>query len=166
MEYLGTEQCEKKEELKSDIRCLAVMTYALLTGYMTFESSNPVTLRTKITKGRLTNPKILVPGISDKLSTIIDKSFKVNPVNRISAAGIESILGRKKQTTGINNKAEPYRFQMPSKRLLAYGRGAIAVLLLIFFFSNWQPDINTVPPQKQGNDLSLTIDFTGQSNVK
>jgi eukaryotic-like serine/threonine-protein kinase len=169
MEYLAPEQFEQKEELKSDIWCLAVMTYELLTGYMPFESSNPLTLRTKITKGSFTNPKILVPGISDKLSNIIDKSFKVNPATRISAAGIENILGRKKQQTGIGNKAEPFRFQMPSKKLLLYGGGAIAALLLIIFIANREPDVKPVPPEKPpvtGNNLSLTIDVPGIQNAE
>ncbi|MEP7237570.1 MAG: serine/threonine-protein kinase [Ferruginibacter sp.] len=167
MEYLAPEQFEQKEELKSDIWCLAVMTYELLTGYMPFESSNPLTLRSKITKGSFTNPKILVPGISNKLSIIIDKSFKVNPANRISAVDIEKILGRKKQTTNINNKVEPYRFQMPSKKMLAYGGGAIAALLLIFFIANRQPDIKPPPPPPvPGNNLSLTIDVPGVQNVE
>jgi len=170
MEYLAPEQFEQKEELKSDIWCLAVMTYELLTGYMPFESSNALTLRTKITKGSFTNPKILVPGISEKLSTIIDKSFKVNPVSRISAAGIESILGRKKQHTGIGNKAGSFRFQLPSKKILLYAVGSIAALLLILYIANKQPEIEPVPPPKKelvpGNNLSLTIDVPGIRNVE
>jgi len=170
MEYLAPEQFEQKEELKSDIWCLAVMTYELLTGYMPFEATNPVILRTKIVKGSFTNPKILVPDISEKLSTIIDKSLKVNPVNRITAAGIENILGRKKQNTGTNNPVKQIRFQMPSKKLLIYVMAAIGVVLLILFITNNKPGIKPSVQDDQvvgpANDKKVTINVPGIDNAE
>jgi serine/threonine-protein kinase len=170
MEYLAPEQFEQKVELKSDIWSLAVMTYELLTGYMPFESNNQLTLRTKITKGSFTDPKILVPGISEKLSMIIDKSLKVNPANRIAAAGIEKILGRKKQNTGIGNSSMSFKFPLPSQRMFIYLIAAIGIILLVLFISNNQVTVKqSTTDNKQENpvkDKNVTINVPGINNAE
>jgi len=143
MEYLAPEQFHQEPEIKSDIWALAVMTYELLTGYMPFESSNPVALQSRIKKGSFTDPRILIPDISEKLLTVIERSLKVNPVNRISASGIESLLGKKKHHTGINSTAI---FGVPSKKILL-GAGAVVLLLLIFFFYSSGPDVKPDPQE-------------------
>ncbi|MEO6490613.1 MAG: serine/threonine-protein kinase [Ferruginibacter sp.] len=136
-EYLAPEQFQQQPELKSDVWALGVMTYELLTGYMPFEAPNPVMLQSKIRKGTFTDPKILIPQISEKLSTIIDRGLKVNPNNRISAAEIQNILGK---GTG----SEPsflHLFKDPSKRTMAIAGMSIAVIILILFikFQNNEP---------------------------
>lgn len=97
-EYMSPEQFDQKVEKKSDIWSLGVLAYELLTGYMPFEANNPVTLRSKISKASFTDPKLLVPEISEKLSVIIEKSLRPNPVNRISAAEIKALLSGKNKT--------------------------------------------------------------------
>jgi serine/threonine-protein kinase len=171
MEYLAPEQFEQKEELRSDIWSLAVMTYELLTGYMPFESNNALTLRTKITKGSFTNPKILVPGISDKLSTIIDKSFKVNPANRITAAGIGNLLGRKKNTTASISGHSDSSFKLPSKKVLVYIAAAVLALVLIVIVANNKPAVDPVQPEEpvvkpSADKQTVTISVPGIENVE
>lgn len=171
MEYLAPEQFEQKEELRSDIWSLAVMTYELLTGYMPFESNNALTLRTKITKGSFTNPKILVPGISDKLSNIIDKSFKVNPANRITAAGIGNLLGRKKNTTASVNYNSSSNFKLPSKKIQAYVAAAVMALILIVVVVNNKPAGDPVQPEDpvvkpSADKQKVTISVPGIDNVE
>lgn len=142
MEYLAPEQFEEKAELKSDIWSLGVMTYELLTGYVPFESSNPILMRAKISKGNFTDPKILIPEISDKLVTIIDKSLKINPVSRITAEGIESLLKKGNQeNTGYKKWTMPPEL----KKMLVPGIVALmsVLLLLLFFFRNSNNNDNT-----------------------
>ena len=129
MEYLAPEQFQQQPELKSDIWALAVMTYELLTGYMPFESANPVTLQSIIRKGTFTNPAILIPDISNKLSTIIEKGLKVNPANRITAEGIENILGKTKLNNGL---IQSIMSRLPSKKILLFmGAGFILLFILL-----------------------------------
>lgn len=98
LEYSAPEQYQQQPELKSDIWALAVMTYELLTGFLPFEASNPILLKSKIVRGSFTDPKILIPEISEKLVTIIDKGLRINPSNRINAAEIVNLLNSKKET--------------------------------------------------------------------
>ena len=173
VEYLAPEQFEQKEELKTDVWCLAVMTYEMLTGYMPFEANNPLTLRTKISKGSFTNPRILVPGISEKLSVIIEKGLRVNPANRISAAGIENVLGRNKKQTNVNRLEQ---VKLPSKKILVPVISCILVILVIFFLAN-----NKNPPtpiqadeivkeadnkNETGNTKSVLINVPGINNAE
>ena len=143
MEYLAPEQFQQQEGMKSDIWALAVMTYELLTGYMPFESTNPVALQTKIRKGNFTNPRILIPDISDKLLNIIDKSLKVNPAQRISAAGIETLLGKKRITT-ISRIGS---LKLPSQRVLLIMLSVIVILAASFLITRSDTVKSTdIPP--------------------
>jgi serine/threonine protein kinase len=128
-EYLAPEQFLQHEELKSDVWALAVLTYELLTGYMPFEGTNPLTLRSKIVKGTYTNPKILLPEISDKLLIIIERGLKVNPANRISASEIEDLFGKKKP---MGEPGNAVGFLSSYRKWLLPG---IAAVGLLFFFA-------------------------------
>jgi eukaryotic-like serine/threonine-protein kinase len=152
MEYLAPEQFQQKEELKSDVWATGVMAYELVTGYMPFDASNPVTLRSKITKGSFTNPKILIPEISDKLVTVIDKCLRVNTAGRSTSAEIENILGRKKLQTNINQ----FAFLNPSlKKWLVPG---IACFGILFFFAMLMfNNIPDKPEKKPANGDSTVI---------
>jgi serine/threonine-protein kinase len=91
-EYMAPEQFKHHVEKKSDIWALGVMTYELLTGHLPFEANNPITLRSKISKASFTDPKILVPEISEKLSAVVEKSLRIHPSSRPTAAEIRTIL--------------------------------------------------------------------------
>lgn len=141
MDYLAPEQFNQQAALSSDIWALAVMAYELVTGYMPFESSNPVALQASICKGTYTSPALLCPDISEKLLTLIDKSLKVNPANRISAAGLENLLG-KRDTNGTGNLAR-------YKKVLLFS--GIAMILLVFFLV-WMNTGDKEPDQKKDLD--------------
>ena len=94
-EYMAPEQFQQKVELKSDIWSLGVLAYELLTGYLPFEADNPVTLRSKIEHGGFTDPKVLVPQLSEKLKVFFDKSLRLNPSGRLSAAEIVTLFSNK-----------------------------------------------------------------------
>lgn len=140
IEYLAPEQFEQKEEMKSDIWSLSVMLYELLTGFMPFDATNPVVMRAKIVKGSFTNPQLLVPVISNKMATIIERGLKVNPASRISAAEIEKILNDNRLNGGETN-LNKLPFKLPSKKNMAIIASAIVVLLLIIFLKEKTPDI-------------------------
>jgi len=148
MEYLAPEQFEQKEELKSDIWSLSVMLYELLTGFMPFETANPVVMRAKIVKGSFTNPKILVPVISDKMATIIDRGLKVNPASRISASEIGRILNNNTLNNG-ETKINRIPFNFQSKKNMLIVASIFVALLLIIFLVNRQPVAPAVEEQKQ-----------------
>ena len=168
MEYLAPEQYEQKEELKSDIWCLCVMLYELLTGYMPFEATNPAVLRAKVIKGSFTNPKILVPVISDKMANIIDRGLRINPAARISATEIESLLSANTNDGATVVSKAPV--VIPSRKKLLVAASAIAVLLLIIFLINYKPAVTIEKPNKTitTNDegkQTININVPGINNV-
>jgi len=186
LEYSAPEQYQQHPELKSDIWALAVMTYELLTGFLPFEASNPILLKSKIVNGSFTDPKILIPEISVKLLTIIDKGLRVNPSNRISAAEIVSLLSQKKRDTVTNRLNIPkihfdeWTKQTWFKPVLI---GAIALLVLFLLVKSIQqsdstqgnyPDSlsnvnNNKPPKKDQPDISerkITISTPGIENAE
>ncbi len=170
MEYIAPEQFEQKEQLKSDIWCLAVMTYELLTGYMPFEATNPALLRVKIIQGSFTNPKILVPFISEKLATIIDRSLKVNPANRITAKEIEDMLINKSRNEGLSKTFKQLSIQLPSKKTGIIAGVVTGVLLLIFIWVINKPDVKPFIPGKEitgtGDKQKVIINVPGIDNAE
>jgi eukaryotic-like serine/threonine-protein kinase len=136
-EYMSPEQFHHQAELKSDIWSLGVMTYELVTGYMPFEANNPVTLQSKISKASFTNPRLLVPEISEKLVTLIDKSLRIQPAQRISASEIEELLGAENQKTAIGFKnTKPL---VKSKTLLYTAAIVFAFIIITYSFLNNKP---------------------------
>jgi len=174
MEYLAPEQFEQKEELKSDIWSLGVMTYELLTGYMPFESNNPLSLRMLINKGSFTNPKILVPGISEKMATFIDRCLKTNPATRISAAEAEKFLGKRSLASGFHNKPGGGINPISLPKVLLAVTAITIVVLLILFIRNNKPATDEKPvPEKitekttaAGNKRSVLISVPGIENAE
>ena len=161
LEYSSPEQYQQHPELKSDIWALAVMTYELLTGFLPFEASNPILLKSKIISASFTDPKILIPEISEKLLTIIDKGLRINPSNRISAAEIESLLIRKKKSTEIK------RFDFPKIHLGEWTKktwfkpaliGASALLVLFLLVKSIQ--------QSGSNDGNYPDSLSNLNNIK
>ena len=135
-EYMAPEQFQQQVEKKSDIWSLGVMTYEMLTGHMPFDSNNVFSLRAKIVKANFTDPRILVPQISDKLAVIVDRSLKINPASRMSAREIEALLGNKKQEEAKPGQTWTGKIKMPEKKFLYYGGALTGVILLVFLLSN------------------------------
>ena len=153
MDYLAPEQFNQQAELKSDVWALAVMAYELVTGYMPFESSNAVALQASICKGNYTDPAILSPDISPRLASLIERSLKVNPVSRISAAGLETLLG--KPGHFVRRK-----LVLSQKGLII--AGSVALLLFIIFLV-WNNSGNE-PIQPVSGDDAKETQVTGQAN--
>jgi len=144
-EYMAPEQFQQQVEKKSDIWSLGILAYELITGYLPFEANNPVTLRSKIEKGSFTNPKIMVPQVSEKLNTIIEKSLRLNPASRISAGEIEHLLSNKQQHPYTGRyKQGLFKFELKRKNLLI--TAGVLLLILVVIFIVRQPDNKNEKP--------------------
>jgi len=174
-EYMAPEQFENHVELKSDIWSLAVMTYELVTGYMPFEANNTIALRSKITRAVFTNPKILVPEVSEKLQILIDKNIRANPASRMPAKEIIRLLNGQQKL--VFNSVSIPRFINPvnmaglsaqKKRFLYSGLFVLAFIIITFLFSKSEP----VKPggkdkagMASGNQVKLKINVPGIENA-
>lgn len=147
-EYMAPEQFQEQVQKKSDIWSLGVMIYEMLTGYLPFEATNPVSLRAKIIKASFTDPKVLVPQISEKLEAIIDKSLRINPVHRISAEEIEEILKGKKVKQEVKKQERKIKFSLTPKQLFI-GLTGIALMIIGII----QLTRNSAPTQTGGDDI-------------
>lgn len=157
-EYMAPEQFRQLVEKKSDIWSLGVLAYELATGHMPFGADNAVAMRYKIEKGEYTKPRVLVPAVSDKLNTVIDKCLQVNPASRISAIGIETLLGDKKEDfAGKKMTAAPLQLKLNRKT----GLIAIAAVLFIMLILVIVPKGGNNKPGEEG--LADEKDNTEQS---
>lgn len=134
-EYMSPEQFQQQVEKKSDIWSLGVLAYELITGYLPFEASNPVTLRTKIEKGSFTNPKIMAPQVSEKLNTVLEKSLRLNAASRISAAEIQNLLGSHQIKQAPAEKKWSIKMKLSRRNLLLTGGALLAILLVLIINS-------------------------------
>lgn len=173
-EYMAPEQFRQQVEKKSDIWSMGVLAYELITGHMPFAADNAVTMRYKIEKGDYTKPRILIPLVSDKLNTVIEKCLQVNPVSRISAAGVEMLLSDKKA------EAEPRRkATMPTQLKVSRKKGmiAVAVVLIIAFafimlkgsdekpLNEILPGVENVTVPQSSEQQKLIIDVANAPNA-
>jgi serine/threonine protein kinase len=152
-EYMSPEQFQHQTALKSDVWSLGVMTYELVTGYMPFDENNPVSLRSKISKASFTNPKLLVPEVSEKLAILIDKCLRVNPAQRFSAKEIEDLLCEKKQQTG---GFEKLKLPVPRKTLLYSGIFVLAFIIITLSFLNSKP-VKTAENKNTDNTVTNEV---------
>lgn len=151
-EYIAPEQFKQRPEKKSDIWSLGVLAYELLTGFMPFDADNPSTMRYKIEKGEFTKPRILVPNVSEKLNTVIEKCLQVNPSNRFSASAIELLLEDKRPETGTINKTGRSKY-------LNIRTGGIAAVLVLIILA-----VVFIPPRTEIKNDSGTS--SGQNEKK
>ena len=172
-EYMAPEQFRQQVEKKSDIWSLGVMAYELLTGHMPFGADNAVAMRYKIEKGDYTKVRVLVPAVSDKLNTIIEKCLQVNTSNRISASAVEMLLSDKKEALlakpGLE-KPVP-NFNLKTALLTV---SVILLIAIVVIFSRSADKTNTSggataekndPVQTEAETQKLTIDVTNTANA-
>jgi serine/threonine-protein kinase len=167
LEYIAPEQFQQQPQLKSDVWSLAVMTYEMITGYLPFEADNPAVLRTKIMKGTYTDPKLLSPGISQSLQSLVEKGLKVHPAERISAAEAEKLFEKKKQATiPVNKLAEIFKNK---KRFLITGIIVLALGLIVISRIGGDKE-NTIPIVPEMDDenskKSIMINVLGIENAE
>lgn len=127
-EYMAPEQFNNQVDKRSDIWSLGVMAYEMITGHMPFDAVNPISLRSKIIRANFTDPKIFVPQISSRLTTVIDRSLRVNPASRISSVSLVSLLSGKRSRQVRMNKIPTGLNQ----RLIIISCFLIGVMILVF----------------------------------
>ncbi|HNN71274.1 MAG TPA: serine/threonine-protein kinase [Ferruginibacter sp.] len=135
-EYMAPEQFQQQVEKGSDIWSLGVLAYELVTGYLPFEANNPITLRAKIEKGAFTNPKIMVPQVSEKMNLIIERSLRTNPSARITAAQIEKLVGSGEFSGAASAGKLPARGSFNSKKLLIAGAALLFIVVLVLLLNS------------------------------
>lgn len=172
-EYMAPEQFQQQVQKKSDIWSLGVMLYEMVTGYLPFEATNPVTLRSLIAKGSFTDPKILVPDLPQRLAGIIDRSLRVNPANRVTAAGIMDLLKGSKAPTPVAPRIPPEK-KLPvrwKQVFTAFAAVAAIIITTIVLSRSPSPDPPPPPPDHGGNILTaeefrLVINVQGADNAE
>jgi len=175
-EYMAPEQFQQRVEQKSDIWSLAVMTYELITGYLPFEATNPVTLRAKIEKGNFTDPKIMVPLVSEKLRAFIEKGLRVNAAGRISAAEVVAMFGGQQPVQPLKKTKErqnkfPVQFDLNNKTFKIIVGAALLIIVIILIANNTGGDeevvINdpTEKPTPVAGELQMTIAVPNAPNA-
>ena len=173
-EYMAPEQFRQQVEKKSDIWSLGVMAYELITGHMPFGADNAVTMRYKIKKGDYTKPRVLVPAVSAKLNTVIEKCLQVNTSNRLSAAEVEMLLSDKKPEPAAENKTTaPVQLKLNRKTgIIAACIALIIIIVLIIPAGSGKKaggeslsgeNDNTL--QQTSEIQKLTIDVNNASNA-
>jgi eukaryotic-like serine/threonine-protein kinase len=155
-EYMAPEQFQQLVQKKSDVWSLGVLTYELLTGYMPFDANNAVAMRFKIEKGEFTKPRILVPYLSDKLNTLIEKSLQVNPASRLSAAAVAALLKDEKpvlKPAGSIHNSKPL---WTNKKILMIAGGlALLIIIAITIPKNTNP---TLPEQPEPDVSEVNVE--------
>jgi serine/threonine protein kinase len=104
-EYMAPEQFEQRSEMKSDMWSFGVMAYEMATGFMPFEATSPSAQRILLSRGVYMSPRTLVPGISAKLLSVIERCLKPNPSQRASANEINLLMNSASGNAGDPAKA-------------------------------------------------------------
>lgn len=159
-EYMAPEQFDQQASLHSDIWSLGVMTYELATGYLPFEATNPVTLRSRISKGNFSNPQLFVPDLHEIIRQVIEQCLRINPAQRPTAVQLQSLL------TGHHppKKRKSGHWNIKSPALLSVISG-LAILLLIGLLNAPAEEKQPDPPVKPVSDSPKPAERTITINV-
>lgn len=101
--YAAPEQFEnaKEVDLRCDVYSLGATLYTALTGLIPFQAKTAIkTLAMKYRK-QLTNPRLIVPDLSERLVKLMARSLSLEPEKRPSSCRefFEGLTGRKKHTS-------------------------------------------------------------------
>ncbi|MGZ8545629.1 MAG: protein kinase domain-containing protein, partial [Flavisolibacter sp.] len=149
-EYMAPEQFQQEVNKKSDVWSLGVMVYEMLTGHLPFDAGNPISLRAMIMKGKFTDPRILVPHVSENLSIIIDRSLRINPASRMPAEEIEDLLRGKPKKM---NESETWK--LPSWNWKSWMYLPIGLALVIFLFLVFSNNNAAVTPPETTDSIAV-----------
>lgn len=169
-EYMAPEQFDHKVEKASDIWSLGVMAYEMLTGHLPFQSDNQLLLRSQISKAKFTDPKILVPQISETLMGVIERCLRTNPSSRLSAEEIENVLEGKL----ARKKAGNHSISISYNPQWLFGIFVVAVIIaLVIFMSTGSgyssvllPAHDTVTPNEEVNSQQTNNGATRKEMVR
>lgn len=173
-EYMAPEQFRQQVEKKSDIWSLGVMAYELVTGHMPFGADNAVTMRFNIEKGDYTKPRLLVPAVSDKLNTVIEKCLQVNTASRLTAGAVEILLSDKKATPVEKNKSTEQTSLKINRKMGMIAAAVVLVIALVIIIprgGNVQPSGDGLSGEKDNTEQQstglqqLTIDVPNTFNA-
>ena len=159
-EYMAPEQFEQQADLRSDIWSLGVMTYELATGYLPFEATNPVTLRSRISKGSFSNPAVFVPDLNKLIRQVIDQCLRINPAQRPTAARLQEQLSGKQETATVTNT----RYNVKGPVVLTAVSGLL-IILLVWLLNSSPGEVEPEPPAKPENSLQKLSERTITINV-
>lgn len=172
-EYMAPEQFRQQVEKKSDMWSLGVLAYELVTGHMPFSADNAVALRFKIEKGDYTKARVLVPSVSGKINTVIEKCLQVNPSNRISATGVEMLLSDKKEPVAKKVISAP-QIKISRKTGLIAAVTVLSIILILIIIPKGDNNKPTEAGRGGDNDNTeqpavelqkLTVDVPNTSNA-
>ncbi|RYG03892.1 MAG: serine/threonine protein kinase [Chitinophagaceae bacterium] len=159
-EYMAPEQFSQKPEMRSDVWSFGVLAYEMLTGYMPFESGEPVVQRARLQIGTYTDPKILVPALSQNMASVIEKCLRVSSKSRATSAEIYDLLsGTEKdsdQFVRFRKLAEKYRKEI----------SIVAGALVFIFFITLINGNNNVPAEEIMPEDNVDANNTGKSQRK
>ena len=152
-EYMAPEQFRSRVEAKSDVWALGVLLYEMITGYLPFDDRNPLLLRGHIERGQFTDPRLLVPGISQILLALITDCLQTNTTKRPAAAAlIEKLHGH--QSTLVSISAWSNKLMLNGlKRYLVPTIFGLGVLVLGYFFSQLPPAQQKIKPSDQSQKV-------------
>jgi len=141
-EYMAPEQFEQQADKRADLWSLGVMTYELATGYLPFEGSNPVTLRSRISKGSFSNPRLFVPELPPVILEMIEQCLRINPAQRPAATRLKTMLsGKKEEKPQIKNNKP-----VNSRVWIAVVSG-LAIIILLWLLNSPGNDPQPDPPK-------------------
>lgn len=161
-EYMAPEQFEQQADKRADLWSLGVMTYELATGYLPFEGSNPVTLRSRISKGSFSNPRLFVPELPPVILEMIEQCLRINPAQRPAATRLKTMLsGKKEEKPQIKNN------KPVNTRVWIAVVSGLAIIILLWLLNSPgndpQPDPSKIPARQPVSkpERIITINVPG-----
>jgi serine/threonine protein kinase len=163
--YMSPEQVQgKKVDTRSDIYSLGVTFYQMLTAQNPYNScTTEFEVYSKIVQEQLPNPKVVNPGISDVIVSILNKATAKDPEGRFQTCEqFKQALLKKEQQTLASSQKNNQNSSVSKNTTTATSSGvatAALVLGIIGFVLCWFPLLNLIL-----GILSLVFGIKGQKD--
>jgi serine/threonine protein kinase len=163
--YMSPEQVQgKKVDTRSDIYSLGVTFYQMLTAQNPYNScTTEFEVYSKIVQEQLPNPKVVNPGISDVIVSILNKATAKDPEARFQTCEqFKQALLKKEQQTLASSQKNNQNNSVGKNTTTATSSGvatAALVLGIIGFVLCWFPLLNLIL-----GILSLVFGIKGQKD--